>query len=160
MLPGIVVFAFGFPTGIVANQRLTEIAKQEISRDSVPVITQHEIVLDGAEYVDTPGPEGPIPTLRLCRKAVQWAHLRGLDELVIVAAKPHLWRCIRDMKHSVREVNFNIAVYASELIHDVPPEDWFRGDSKQWYTNNRLAWYLRDTILRIMPMSIYRRIAS
>lgn len=160
MLPGIVVFGFGFPTDIVANQLLTEMAKWEMSLDSTPVFTQREIVLDGAEYSDAPGPQGPMTTLRVCRAAVQWAHLRGLDEIMIIAAKPHLWRCLRDMRYAAREVNFDIKVYASDLIENVSSKQWFRGDSEQWCTKSRVVWYLRDSILRIMPMSIYRRIAS
>ncbi|OGG58642.1 hypothetical protein A2765_02875 [Candidatus Kaiserbacteria bacterium RIFCSPHIGHO2_01_FULL_56_24] len=160
MSSGIVAFAFGFPDTVVANLAIARLAYEEASRLSAPIYTQHEVHVHGAEYVDAPGPQGPIPTLRLCRAAVQWAHLRGLDEIVIGAAKPHLWRCIRDLEYAVQEVNFPIAVRASGYINKVAPEDWFRGDSQQWYTNNRLAWYLRDTILRIMPMFIYARIAS
>lgn len=160
MPAGIVAFSFGFPDTIAANLEIALMADREAKARFAPILTQREVRMHDAEYVDADGPQGPTPTLRMCRKAVQWAHSRGLDELVIVAAQPHLWRCIRDMKYAVREVNFDIAVSDSDLIYGVAPENWFRGDSEQWCTNNRIAWYLRDTILRIMPMCIYARIAS
>ncbi len=135
-------------------------AEKESLTHSACIITQHEIRIVGADYVDAPGPQGPIPTLRLSRAAVQWAHWHGLDELIIVAAKPHVWRCVRDLKYAAQEVNFKIDIRPSRLIDKVPRDHWFRGDSRQWYTQNQIAWHMRDSILRVMPMFFYTRIAS
>jgi hypothetical protein len=159
-MKGIVAFAYGLSSLSPSNLRITEIAMYESRQIAGQVFTQRELRIPGAYSVDAGGQQGPIPTLRMARDAVQWARILGLEELCIVAAHPHAWRCLRDMEYAMREVGFVIPIYLSDEIQKVPLSVWFEDNSGQWHTRSRWTWYLRDTILKLMPMWLYVRIAS
>ena len=102
----------------------------------------------------------PPPTLRVCRGAVRWAMRLGLDELWIVCAKPHLWRCERDLKYAVSEAKAQIAVRICEEVEQYPEDEWFCSDSTQERTQSREAWDKRERIIKIMPFFVYKLVAS
>ena len=106
MKAGVVAFAFGANWDICSNLRIAEIAREKELRlrsngASVSIFTQYDVCLEGADHASE-NDHDPPPTLRIAREAIRWAKERGLKELWIVAAKPHLWRACRDMKASLR----------------------------------------------------------
>ena len=159
---GIVAFAFGVPETIRSNQCIAEMASRKALELSAPVYTQRDIRVEpGIEVMYTEEePGNPPPTLRIARGAVRWAKKRGFVELWIVAAKPHLWRCLCDMKAAVREAGGGIVVRAFKEIEQVPEDEWFCSDSTQERTQSREAWNKRERIVRLMPFCIYKRVAS
>lgn len=90
-----------------------------------------------------------------------------MNKLYVVAALPHLWRCLRDLKCAVQEVNANIVVFECPEIYDYCIEgewfadsEWFCQDSTQKYTRTEEAWQKRDRILKKMPFFLYRLVAN
>jgi hypothetical protein len=161
---GIVAFAFGVPDTISSNRRIAEIASEKARELKAPIYTQFDVPIEQGievEYADEDEHgSNPPPTLRIARKAVQWAKQRGLRRLWITAAKPHMWRCRRDLNEAVREAGAEIQIHICLGIERYPDDSWFCPDSEQERVRSGAAWNKRERILKIMPFCVYKLIAS
>lgn len=165
--PGVVAFAFGMPGSIASNQRIAEIATSKARELSAPVYTQLDVFIGKhipVERIEQAFMNDPPPTLRIARRAVEWAIRHGITELWIVAAKPHLWRALRDVREAVYEkrdisgVSW-IQVYGCEEVKQYPEDSWFCSDSLQERTCSRKEWDKRERILELMPFFLYKLVA-
>lgn len=159
---GIIAFAFGTPKTIRSNRWISQIASQKACELRAPVYTQLDICIDADIKVEfTKEHSGnPPPTLRIARGAVQWAKRNNITILWVVAAKPHLWRCIRDLTRATREINAQIEINICEKIEQYPEDEWFCIDSTQERTRSQKNWIGRERILKLLPFFIYQIIAS
>ncbi len=105
-------------------------------------------------------PGSPPPTLRIARGAVKWAKRHGLTELWVVAAKPHLWRALRDVQQAVREAEEQIEVQSCNEVEQYPESSWFCPDSTQDRVRSSEAWDKRENIIKLMPFFVYKRVAG
>jgi len=159
---GIVPFAFGAPETILSNRRISQIASENAHELNGRIYTQLDIRIDEGipvEYTEEE-PGSPPPTLRIARGAVQWAMRNKLTDLWVVAAKPHLWRALRDVQQAVREAGARIEVRVCKEIEQYPEDSWFCPDSTQDRVRSREAWDKRENILKLMPFFVYKRFAS
>lgn len=162
---GIVPFGFGVPSTIRSNQIITQIAMETAIELKAPIFTQADIQFpSGADlqvtYVEEK-PGEPPPTLRIAREAVRWAIFERIDELIIVAAGPHMKRCLRDMKEAAKEVGAEwIKIIPHPRIGSYSKEVWFCPDSTQPRSQTEKEWRKRERILDFMPFFIYKRVAS
>ena len=159
---GVVAFAFGAPKTIRSNRRIAKIAFKNARKFNGLVYTQLDICVDEGipvEYTkEEPG--NPPPTLRIARGAVQWAKRNRLTKLLVVAAEPHLWRALRDVRQAVREDGVRIEVRVCEEIEQYPKDSWFCLDSTQERVRSWKAWNKREIILQLMPFFFYKLVAS
>lgn len=159
---GIVAFGFGVPETILSNQRIAQIASQKAHELGAPVYTQLDVRIESGievKYTDEE-PGNPPPTLRTARGAVQWAKQNGFTWLWVVAAQPHLWRCLRDLRQAVIEVGAQIHVAHCPEVLGYPEDSWFCPDSKQDRVRSREEWDKREKVLKLMPLFIYKRVAK
>lgn len=160
---GIVAFAFGAPHNIQSNRWIAEIASLKAREVRAPVYTQSDVcdVESGIRVEYTPEePGSPPPTLRIARGAVAWAQQNQLTTLWVSAAKPHLWRCVRDLKYAICETKAQIVVRICKEIDKYPERGWYCSDSTQPRVRSRKEWTRRECILEWMPMFLYKRVAS
>lgn len=167
---GVVAFAFGTPSTIRSNQLISQIAlvrARETGMPASPIFTQADIQfsrklgLDVTYVEEKPGE--PPPILRIARAAMQWAILKCIDDLVIVAAGPHIWRCLRDMKEAAKEIGsggLRMNICQDPLIGRWAKENWFCPDSTQLRASSEKEWRKRERILELMPFFIYRLVAK
>ena len=161
---GVVAFAFGVPRTISANRRIANIMKEYSLRYGAPAYTQPDVMLLDSrievEYIDEK-PGNPSPTLRIARGAVQWARRREISTLLVVAARPHLSRCLRDLDYARRELGYGwLTIDVCVELHIVSENEWFCPESTQKRTQTREAWERRERIIRLMPMWLYKLVAS
>jgi len=159
---GIVAFAFGAPETILPNQRIARIAAKKARELNCRVYTQLDIRVEEGipmEYTEEE-PGNPPSTLRIARGAVQWAKRHRLTKLWVVAAKPHLWRAVRDVERAGREVGAQIEIRACKEIEQYPGDSWFCPDSVQDRVRSRGEWNKRENILKFMPFFVYKRLAG
>ena len=166
MAVGIVAFAFGTPDSIFPNWLIAKITLRKARELNAPIYTQRDIRINvlmepriEVRYIKEK-PDNPPPTLRIARGAVQWAKQHRLTELWVVAAKPHLWRVLRDVQQSVQEDGALIEVHVCEEIKQYSKDSWFWPYSTQKRTRSWKNWWPRELILRLMPFFIYKRVAS
>ncbi len=160
-----VAFAFGAPSTIRSNRWIARTAQEKAGELNAPVYTQLDIRVEEGiqvEYTEEE-PGNPPPTLRIARGAAEWAKRRNLTSLVVVAAKPHLWRALRDVKEAVREAGAGAKIEVracKEEIEQYPEGLWYCPDSTQERTRSETAWKRRERLLKAMPLFIYKRIAG
>lgn len=159
---GIVAFAFGAPQSILSNKRISLLAMCKAMEFRAPIFTQQDVFVEPGIETDRVGeqPGNPPPTLQIARGAVRWAKRNGFDELWVVAAEPHLWRCVRDLKEAVRESGENIDVWACEEAGQYQDDFWFCPESAQKRTRSAEAWNWREGILKSLPLFVYKLIAG
>jgi hypothetical protein len=159
---GIVAFAFGASDSILSNQRIADIARHKAKALNVRVYTQLDIQVGPGIEVEytTEEPGKPPPTLRIARGAIQWAKREGIAVLWVVAAKPHLRRCERDLREAVKEEEVKVAIRVCSGIDKFSDEEWFCPDSTQSRTRSRKDWERRENILALLPFFVYKSVAS
>ena len=160
---GVIAFAFGTPFSISPNVRIACIARKKARELNASIYTQQDVRLittSPVEYTDEEH-NNPPPTLRIARGAIKWAVRNGIQELWVVAAKPHAWRAMRDLRMARREAGASIEInLCLEEIDQYPADSWFSLDSTQERTRTHQAWRNRELILRYLPFWIYKRVAS
>lgn len=158
---GIVAFAFGAPADILSNKLIAKIALEKAKMFNASVYTQRDILINGVEveYAYEKS-NNPSSTLRMARGAVDWAKRNGIEKIWIVAAKPHLWRCQRDLVQAVKESETAIKIHFFREIEDYPEDLWFCLNSTQQRTRSKKSWESREWILKLLPFNIYKLIAN
>ena len=165
----IVAFAFGAPSSVWSNAFIASTALDASLRLDAPIFTQPDTgsppgTVNRPTITIAEPPGKPAPTLRIARTAVQWAKQNGVQNIHIVAAAPHLWRCRHDLALAIHEAGGGIDVHVAheKEFSEFPRRAWFCAEGTQWYTNSRIRWYLRDSILRyfLVPLGLYRFVAS
>jgi hypothetical protein len=163
---GIVAFAFGQPWYVLPNLRILESAQKRSVQMQAPIFTQLDIGIDESDFCVTfatqKKTDGPPPTLRIAREAVQWAIKNGITQLWVICARPHWWRCKRDLRFAIREAKMKGRIKARTPVEIMDSErrQWFTLKSTQPRTRSFREWEKRESILRRMPMILYKAVAS
>ncbi len=167
-LIGVVVFAFAVPANVPTNNRLKSIAEKcakhaaSTNMELCPIFTQPDIAIGtefDVQYIEEE-PNAPSPTLRIAQEAVVWAKVRGIRYFWIIAAKPHLWRCVRDLKMAIAEAKADITLLVPEEIKQSKYMSWFESQSTQYRTQSFSHWWPRELLLYLAPYDIYKHIAN
>lgn len=159
---GIVAFAFGVPSAIRSNQIIAQIASKKAKDQKALVFTQRDVSIGShieVQFVkEVLG--SPPSTLFVATEAVKWADKFGLNTLWVAAARPHLWRCMRDLKQAVKESRLNIHVHICQEIGGYTDKDWFCPDSTMERTRNKENWIIRERILKLTPFFLYKALSG
>lgn len=144
----VVAFAFGAP-GQRSNQYIGQIASRKARKLGGWVYTQLEVPVNmgtAKMYIKDNRPT----VLRIARAAVYEAKRFGIRELWIAAAPPHLWRCLRDLRYAVDEADAMIEIKVCKEIMAYSKNEWFCSK----------LWRIKEGILRLLPMFLYRWVAN
>jgi hypothetical protein len=160
--PGTAAFAFGAPKHLLSNQRIGLMVGQMANEYGAPAHIQRDIPVDyGVDVTYTEEIAGnPPPTLRIARSAVSWALRRDRSEIWIACAKPHLWRCKRDLLYAIEEARVMLNVRVCPEVELWPEEEWYCPESILTCARSRKAWRQRERILEWTPMPLYDFITS
>jgi hypothetical protein len=162
---GIVAFAFGHPQNIPSNKLIAKIATQQALDYMAPIFTQLDVSIDSehldVEYAFENVGGYPPPTLQIAQEAVKWAKRRDVTDIIVVAAMPHMWRCLRDLRDEAymnTEASLRIVPFVNWTQYKL--SQWFCEESTQPWTRSWTKWSRRDFILRMLPFCVYRRIVG
>lgn len=147
-------FSFGKPRKNVginfANIAIAEFCKKnsqvvigtKIFHDASILINNANSVIIGKNK-----PDVHESTIELLEKALPIFQKENINEVCIVAAKPHIWRVIRDAKKILIDIN----------VYTMPIDNirWFQPDSTQIFTRHAWIWWPREIILRLLPFKFY-----
>jgi hypothetical protein len=162
----VVAFAFGIPETTIANTEIALIAEKWAANLECPIYTQSEEYLHFdpvlcPNVIQTKEDPGlPAPTLRIARGAVAYAIENGISQIFVVCAKPHLWRCLRDLHKVALGEREYIEIVAVDEIQESKWSEWFCPDCTQLRARSIPVWLFYDLILRCMPWYLYKRIGS
>ena len=159
----IVVFAFGAPAQLWPNRQLAKIAARLAAENHTHIYRQWDVTVGNSVRLTSELPGRPPSTLELARGAMEWASEREVRQVIVVAAKPHIKRCVHDLELAAHELKFHTqVVIALECLRAEHDEDWFWPSSDQWRTRSPKVWWLRETILRVLWLvpPLYKRVAG
>lgn len=148
----LLVLAYGPEQDISPNQRLITAATQFAVKHSAPIFTQRELQFsfDDVEYDGESATAAP--TLSIVTAAVQWAKRRGIKKITLFAARPHRYRCRRDLLWAIKQDGADIQI---EVWDDHKKTSWFCSASSQRRIHSWWTWWPREIIILCMPMRLY-----
>ena len=88
-----------------------------------------------------------ISSLAIVAQFAAIAARRGWKKVFVIAARQHYWRCERDLK----KVGFKVSGIRGEVGYD-------KTDSQFW-VRNPFVWWVRETMLRLLPFALYKKIS-
>jgi uncharacterized SAM-binding protein YcdF (DUF218 family) len=159
-MKGVIVLAFGAPSDIRSNLILAEIAVKKAKELKAAIFTQRDIVISeemNVEYIKEK--DKPPSTWQIAQAAVAWASKNGVEEIIVVAAPPHIPRVLRDMRMAMKEYGARIEVKVAEEIYSYSDTDWFCPESIQLWTKSKVYWKIREKFLLNIPFPIYKIIS-
>ena len=165
----VVGFAFATPASAFVNKvlrfRIEDLCARQDEGEQIFVFTQPDLgtllpyMLRTRTQMIREEEGKPSPTLRIAREAIAFALKYHITRIRIVAAGPHMWRCLRDMKMAMKEAETLLPLVA-EKFDTMSWSSWFHESSTQPRTKSPLAWLPRDILLRLMSWEMYKRKAS
>ncbi|PJE60079.1 MAG: hypothetical protein COU85_00215 [Candidatus Portnoybacteria bacterium CG10_big_fil_rev_8_21_14_0_10_44_7] len=165
---GLVAFAFGAGKEIGSNQTIAQLAAKVAKKYGIGYcLTQADVPVK--DYLRTiqvwfvAEKKGcPPSTLQICRQAVRWAQAQKINEVVLVAARPHFKRCAFDFRLAVQEAKAYDLMLS--YIHVCTKKTrWYCKRSTQLRTRSPWLWWPREILLRtimIISRSFYKKIAG
>ena len=149
-----VILALAFGVGQQINYPLKREVEQLANLKGYPVYTQHDlgVMLDlrpGVNLMMAHQPGDHISSLAIIEQFAQAAKVHGWKAVKLVAARQHLWRCARDLEKILPEVD----------IDKIPVETAYLPDIQPWVTSP-LRWWTRESIIRILPWRLYKRLCG
>jgi len=150
MSAGVVAFAFGTPVKIRANVMLAAIAQQKALARNIPLYTQWDIAssVRTVDCTTIAQDAEPPPTLRIARGAMDWARKRGITQVWVVAAVPHMERVMRDLRIARSEQRVPVVLRRVQECYGLRYAHWFFNDSTQLRTRSKCFWAAREAVLR------------
>lgn len=144
---GVVAFGFGEPAALNGNRKIAEAAREATElasviftdRDVEPYLRELSVPVLQIEPGRFPS------TYRLAMLAVKEAKERGLAALLVVAARCHMWRCVRDLHWCVRDVGIDLTIIP------LPLEDSaYDPTAATTYTRSAWHWWPAEIAYRIL----------
>ena len=147
----IVVLAMAFGTGKAINQPIKKQVEEMVALKGYDVFTQ----LDLAEILELKAGHlflanqygDHISTLALIKQFVFMAKVYDWKSVRLVAARQHIWRCARDLRHLAPEMHVQLYPVTVEY-----------GPDTQLWVRSSVGWWAREIVIRSMPWPIYKKI--
>jgi hypothetical protein len=148
-----VILALAFGVGQTINYPLKR-QVERLANKGYPVYTQHDlgVILEiklGVSLLMAHQPGDHISSLAIIEQFAQAAKVNNWKVVKLVAARQHLWRCARDLEKILPEVD----------IDKIPVETAYLPDIQPWVTSP-LRWWTRESIIRILPWRLYKRLCG
>ena len=147
-----------FPFEDVGQKTLGRITSEKAREFKIPVFAHENIRLEPDITKVTYFNEelgNPSTTLRMVRPAIQWVKLNKIRWVWLVAGKPHLSRCKRDLEYEARDVEVQIGkVRICTEIEMYSYRSWFHS------TKHMMRWSVREQIIRQLPWPVYKMVAK
>lgn len=109
---GIVAFGFGEPSSANPNSNIGALASRLAhTRGATTIFTDRDVsphLSRGETAIKEIDPKRMPTTYRLAVMAIEEAKKYELDELHVVAAPCHIWRCLRDLQWAARDCGITI----------------------------------------------------
>ena len=137
----IVVLAMAFGTGKAINQPIKKQVEEMVALKGYDVFTQPdlaEILELKAGHLFLANQYGNhMSTLALIKQFVFMAKVYDWKSVRLIAARQHIWRCARDLRHLAPEMHVQLYPLTVEYCPDTQP--WVRSS---------FLWWAREIVIR------------
>ncbi len=161
---GVVGFAFGKPRSIPANNCISMIVCKKARELNAPTFVQFDILILDPQiktfYAKEYAHQTPT-TYEVASQAIDWAIVHNIEKLWIVAAPCRFTRCLRDITYIAEQKKAKIKFrICQEIYHKTYSDDWFCKRSRQWWTRNKITFWLRELPLLLIPIHFYKKLTN
>ena len=127
---------------------------ENLANEGYPIFTQHDLgsileLKSGNTLIIACQSNDHVSTLALVEQFAQAAKINKWEVVKLVAARQHIWRCARDLKKVLPEI----------CLDKIPVEVAYCSDVQEWAASP-LKWWVRETIIRLLPWGLYRRVCG
>mgnify|MGYP000540905935 CR=1 FL=1 len=161
---GIVGFAFGTPRSIPSNNAISMIICKKARELNAPVFVQFDILILDPEidvFYAKEYAHQALTTYEVASQAIDWAITHNIKKLWIVATPCHFTRCLRDITYVAEQKKAKIKFRICQEIYDKTYEkDWLSKRSEQWWTRNKIFFWIRELPLLLTPIHFYKKITD
>ncbi|HQI94906.1 MAG TPA: hypothetical protein PLA38_02100, partial [bacterium] len=137
----VVVLAMAFGTGKAINQPIKKQVEEMVALKGYDVFTQPdlaEILELKAGHLFLANQYGNhMSTLALIKQFVFMAKVYDWKSVRLIAARQHIWRCARDLRHLAPEMHVQLYPLTVEYCPDTQP--WVRSS---------FLWWAREIVIR------------
>jgi hypothetical protein len=128
---------FGAPAGLPANLAIADAALRESRTRNLPIFFAPKEIFDFSDYPDQFSSDfaGYISTVKQVQALADTAADHGWKRVLIIAAPPHIWRALRD----VRARGFSAGADGSLRVY--PPRFWYAKESMHRQTTSWFRWW-------------------
>jgi hypothetical protein len=128
---------FGAPANLPANLAIAATALRESRRLKLPIFFAPAEIFDFGDYSHQFSTDftGYISTVKQVRALAEAAAVRGWRRVLIVAAPPHLWRALRDVRAQ------GLSAGADNSIRAYPKNLWYSKNSTHRQTTAWWRWW-------------------
>ena len=147
----VVVLAMAFGTGKAINQPIKKQVEEMVALKGYDVFTQPdlaEILELKAGHLFLANQYGNhMSTLALIKQFVFMAKVYDWKSVRLIAARQHIWRCARDLRHLAPEMHVQLYPVTVEY-----------GPDTQLWVRSSIGWWAREIVIRLLPWPIYKKI--
>lgn len=129
---------FGAPATIRANLAIGEAALRESRKRNIPLFYAPREIFDFGDYPKgfCKDFSGYISTVKQVRALAEAAREKSWQRVLVVAAPPHRWRALRDLRAAGFEADLD-----DSLLHAFPRGFWYSKESEHKQTTSWLRWW-------------------
>ncbi|HRT11022.1 MAG TPA: hypothetical protein P5194_00570 [Patescibacteria group bacterium] len=140
-----------FGTGKAINQPIKKQVEEMVALKGYDVFTQPdlaEILELKAGHLFLANQYGNhMSTLALIKQFVFMAKVYDWKSVRLIAARQHIWRCARDLRHLAPEMHVQLYPVTVEY-----------GPDTQLWVRSSIGWWAREIVIRLLPWPIYKKI--
>lgn len=151
---------FGVPAALPSNRAIAEAALIESRARNIPIFSAPKDIFDFSDYENCSFSDFPgyVSTVKQVRALAQAAEEMAWKRVLVVAAPPHRWRALRD----VRAAGFSAE--ADDSLRKYPGRFWYSAQSTHRHTTSWFNWWITWEIPARLALlvcrSCYERRAS
>lgn len=157
----VLAFAFTTPPHMPSNVRIARLALKSALGLDQAIFTQADLPVDslqGLEIARVKEGSGKRPpsTLRIAQEAVKYAQAGGFTSLLVIAAKPHLPRCLRDARLATKGTGITCQF----------PDEVMKSDYRGWFCRDQIyhrspgLFWIREKMLIWSPFWLYESVTA
>lgn len=144
---------FGAPAAIPANLLIAQAALRESRRRNIPLFYAPRDIFDFADHPDSFFKDfsGYISTVKQVRALAEVAREKSWRRVLVIAAPPHRWRALRDLRAAGFEAD------ADDSLRALPGHVWYARESEHRQTTSWFRWWFTWEIPARAVLLVCRR---
>lgn len=143
---------FGLPATLPANRAIAAVALQAAKRYDLPIFCAPSGIFDLGDYQNLIERDFPgyVSTVKQVGALVAMAQQRQWKRVLLVAAPPHIWRALRDVRAA------GLSVDAAPSLYEHPRSVWYSRDSEHRQTTSWFRWWFTWELPTRLAIILYR----
>ena len=128
---------FGVPAALRANRAIAEAALRESRARNIPLFYAPRDIFDFGDYPESFCTDfsGYVSTVKQVRALTEAAREKSWRRVLVIAAPPHWWRALRDLRAAGFEARID------ESLSALPRGFWYAKESEHRHTTTWFRWW-------------------